>query len=357
MKIDSKLLIQALKKAGEDRGMTQEELGKQLGFSKDRAKNIFTGRTKLSGDDVLRILSDPQYSLPKLKKYMPYWRLRSNLADVERESRIMDAFNENALMYPERIQSSPMQTNIRKPLSEMARDVMSGKRWWVLRTGWICSAEIQREVVAFKPIAPDFLTAAKAMKRMGWIDYNKDMHTACAYWGKINGGKTEPESNVYCEETLRNYIMNPNNGFDLDSQFRQVITGKSIGAIEIDKTKELLKFINIVSDVAANWSNYSLSTQTDVYGFSPADLYRDKFDYLELAVLGMCAAHYDLVESDIEIDESVERRYLQIMSEDGKRYRYSALIDPILAVNDRAGHLAKPTVDDWRRYNALRRSR
>lgn len=79
--------------------MTQEELGKQLGFSKDRAKNIFTGRTKLSGDDVLRILSDPQYSLPKLKKYMPYWRLRSNLADVERESRIMDAFNENALMY------------------------------------------------------------------------------------------------------------------------------------------------------------------------------------------------------------------------------------------------------------------
>lgn len=255
MKIDSKLLIQALKKAGEDRGMTQEELGKQLGFSKDRAKNIFTGRTKLSGDDVLRILSDPQYSLPKLKKYMPYWRLRSNLADVERESRIMDAFNENALMYPERIQSSPMQTNIRKPLSEMARDVMSGKRWWVLRTGWICSAEIQREVVAFKPIAPDFLTAAKAMKRMGWIDYNKDMHTACAYWGKINGGKTEPESNVYCEETLRNYIMNPNNGFDLDSRFRQVITGKSIGAIEIDKTKELLKFINIVSDVAANWSN------------------------------------------------------------------------------------------------------
>lgn len=357
MEIDSKLLMQALKKAGEDRGMTQEELGGELGFSKDRAKNIFTGRTKLSGDDVLRILSDPQYSLPKLKKYMPYWRLRRNLADVERDSRIVDAVNEGALIYPERIQSSPMQTNMRKPLSEMARDVMSDKRWWVLRTGWICSAKIEGQTVTFNPIAPDFLTAARAMKRMEWIDYNKEMHEACAYWERINGGKTEPESNAYCEETLRNYIMNPNNGFDLDLQFRQVISDRSVGAIEIDRTKELLMFINIVSDVAENWSNYSLPTQADAYGFSPANLYRDKFDYLEAAVLGMCAAHYDLVESDIEIDESVERRYLQIMSEDGRRYRYSALIDPILAVNDRAGHLAEPTVDDWRRYNALQRSR
>lgn len=357
MEIDSKLLMQALKKAGEDRSMTQEELGKQLGFSKDRAKNIFTGRTKLSGDDVLRILSNPQYSLPKLKKYMPYWRLRRDLADVEKESQIMDAINESALMFPRRIQSSLMQTNVRKSSTEMARDVMSDKRWWMLQTGWICSAAIDGETVVFSPVAPDFLTAVKAMKRIGWIAYNKGMNTACAYWEKINGGKSEPESNAYCEETLRSYIINPDNGFDLDSGFLRVVTDRSIGSIEIDRAKELSKFINIIEDVVENWSRYSLSDRTDEYGFSPADLYRDKFEYLEAAVLEMCAIHHDLVESDVEIEESVERQYLQIMSEDGKRYRYSALIDPILAVNDRAGRLASPTVDDWKRYNALQKSR
>lgn len=357
MRIDSKALVQALKKAGENRGMTQEELGGQLGFSQDRTKNIFSGRTKLSGDDVLAILSNPQYSLSKLKKYMPYWRLRRDLADVERESQIMEAVNESALMFPKRIQSSLMQTNVRKSSTEMARDVMSDKRWWLLQTGWICSASRDGERIIFTPIAPDFLTAVNAMKRMGWISYNKEMNTACAYWERINGGKTGPESNAFCEKTLRSYIINPDNGFDIDSQFRQVVAGSSIGAIEFDRVEELSKCIDVVADIVENWSHYSLPDQTDEYGFSPANLYRDKFDYLEAAVLGMCAIHYDLVQSDIEIDESVERRYLQIMSADGKRYRYSALIDPILAVNDRAGHLASPTADDWKRYGSLQKNR
>lgn len=357
MEITGKLLVYALKKAGENRGMTQEELGEQLGFSKDRAKNIFTGRTKLSGDDVLRILSDPQYSLPKLRKYMPYWRLRRDLADVEKESQIMDAINESVLMFPKRIQPSLMQTNVRKSSTEMARDVMSDKRWWMLQTGWICSAAIDGETVVFSPVAPDFLTAVTAMKRMGWISYDKEMNTACAYWEKINGGKTEPESNAYCEETLRSYIINPDNGFDLDSEFLQVVTDRSIGSIEIDRAKELLKFVNIIADVTENWSRYSLPDRTDEYGFSPANLYRDKFEYLQAAVLEMCAIHHDLVESDVEIEESVEQQYLQIMSKGDKPYRYSALIDPILAVNDIAGHLASPTADDWRRYHALQNSR
>lgn len=354
MEIDSKLLVQALKKAGEDRGLTQEELGEQLGFSKDRAKNIFTSRTKLSGDDVLRILSDPQYSLSKLKRYAPYWSLRRDFADVEREFQIMDAVNESALMFSRRIQSSLMQTDKHKSSSEMARDVMSDKRWWVLQTGWICSAVIDGETIVFTPVVPDFLTAINAMKHMGWIKYNKEMKTAWADWGRINGGKTGLEANAYCEKALRDYVINPDNGFDLDPQFQQVIEDRSANAIKIDRVNRLSQLIDIVLDVAPRWMSYSLPTQMNEYGFSPALMYRNGFDYLESSVLEMDAIHHELVEEDIPIDEDIERAYRHILSLNGEQYRYSTVIDIILAVNDRAGRLANPTGKDWKRYLALK---
>ena len=140
MQIDSEMLVEALKKSALKQGMTYKQLGRRLGFSADKAKNVFTGRTRLSGDDVLRILGDPQYDLPRLKKYLPYWRLRRAIVDVDRSSDIIDAVNESVMMFPRRIQGSAMQTNDHEPLSELARDVMDDKEWWVLRNGWICSA-------------------------------------------------------------------------------------------------------------------------------------------------------------------------------------------------------------------------
>lgn len=65
-----------------------------------------------------------------------------------------------------------MQKSAHKPLSELARDVMHDKEWWVLRNGWICSAEIKGALINFAPIAPDFVTAVRAMKKMEWIYRN-----------------------------------------------------------------------------------------------------------------------------------------------------------------------------------------
>lgn len=354
MQIDSEMLVEALKKSALKQGMTYKQLGRRLGFSADKAKNVFTGRTRLSGDDVLRILGDPQYDLPRLKKYLPYWRLRRAIVDVDRSSDIIDAVNESVMMFPRRIQGSAMQTNDHEPLSELARDVMDDKEWWVLRNGWICSAEIKGALISFAPIAPDFVTAVRAMKKMGWIYRNgQSVH---ADWEKINGGATGQKTSSNCEKQLRAFILDEKNGFELDGDFRQSVSGSAIQEIEVDRAAQLEHYVDEVENIVENWPRYKLPETADRYGISVKAMYQSKFDYLETNVLGMCGIYDELKEEKIDIDQDVERRYKRIMSEDGSHYRYSVLIDPILAVNDRRGHLANPTQDDWERYGNLQSS-
>lgn len=57
MKIDCDNLIRALKTLAMSEGLSQKELGASLGFSLNRTKNLFSGRSKLSGEEVLRILT------------------------------------------------------------------------------------------------------------------------------------------------------------------------------------------------------------------------------------------------------------------------------------------------------------
>ncbi|WP_294686073.1 hypothetical protein [uncultured Bifidobacterium sp.] len=351
MQINSKMLVEALKKYAAQQGIAYKQLGSQLGFSVNKAKNVFTGRTQLSGDDVLRILGNHQYALPRLKSYLPYWRLRRAIMDVDKSSDIIDAVNEDAMVFPHRIQASNMLSNIHKPLSELARDIMHDKKWWALRNGWICSAEVSGSMIAFTPIAPDFVAAASAMKKMGWIWRNgQSVH---ADWEKINGGETGQEAANNCEKQLRAFILDPQNGFELDGYFRQSVSDSTIWEIEVDYVEQLKRLIDEIENIAEHWPQYELSETPDEYGVSVKSIYQSKFDYLEANVLGMCGIHSELRERKIEIDQETEQRYRRIMSEDGSHYRYSALIDPILAVNDRRGHLASPMPDDWKRYNQL----
>ena len=351
MRIDGKMLVEALKTAARENGMTYKQLGRQLGFSDSKTKNVFGGRTALSGDDVLRIFSDHEFALPILKKYLSHWQLRREITEDDRRSGVIAAANEDAMAFPMRIQKSIMPTNVRQPLSELARDIMSGKGWWALRTGCICSATVDGETITFTPIAPDF-TTAMAMEKMGWIW--REGKSVFADWGKIHGGKIDPEAAKYCEEQLRAYILNPDNGFELDDRFLQLVGNSTIGEVEMNDIMQLRRYIGEVENIVEHWSRYELPDTPDEYGTSVKDLYRDKFDYLKANVLDMCAVHDDLNGNGIEIDRETEQRYKRIMSEDGNRYRYSALIDPILAVSDRRGHLASPTAEDWKRYLSLK---
>lgn len=55
------------------------DIGMQLGWSGDKTKNIFSGRTRLSSDDVLNILSDPNIPISDFKRYRMFRRIRQAL--------------------------------------------------------------------------------------------------------------------------------------------------------------------------------------------------------------------------------------------------------------------------------------
>lgn len=76
MKVTPTMMVEALRNAAKAEGITQIELGRRFGFSDNKTKNIFSGRTPLNGNDVLQILQTPRYELPRLKKYLPYWNLK-----------------------------------------------------------------------------------------------------------------------------------------------------------------------------------------------------------------------------------------------------------------------------------------
>lgn len=69
MSADSRLLVQAVREGINREHLLLNDVGGQLGWSRDKTKNVFSGRTKLSGDDVLDILSNPNVPIPDFKRY------------------------------------------------------------------------------------------------------------------------------------------------------------------------------------------------------------------------------------------------------------------------------------------------
>lgn len=349
MKVNPAMMVEALRQAAKAEGITQIELGRRFGFSDNKTKNVFSGRTPLNGDDVLRILQTPSYELPRLKKYLPYWNLQREMNHEDNDIRIIDAQNVGITMSSEPIQESLMPTNVKKPLSELARDIMSFHNWYILKNGWICSVQRNEEKLVFTAIAPDFATAIAAMEHMEWI-WTKD-DTCYADWQKINGNKTGKEAAQYCENTLRTFIIDHKNEFNLDVDvFLQLVTHSPINDVQLVNIHKLLHYIHTVDDIIENYPHFELPDTTDEYGVRIKDIYPDKFKYLEMNVLEMCALYEECVESGIKLTAEIEQDYKRIMSENGSPYKGAALINSILAVNDRRGHPANPTSDDWERY-------
>lgn len=79
MSADSSLLIQAMREGANQEHLPLTDIGMQLGWSGDKTKNVFSGRTKLSGDDVLDILSNPNVPIPDFKRYRMFLRIRQAL--------------------------------------------------------------------------------------------------------------------------------------------------------------------------------------------------------------------------------------------------------------------------------------
>lgn len=352
MKINAKMMVEALKNAAAEQGITYKELGEQLGFGLDRAKNVFAGRTPLAADDVLRILQDPRYSLSRLKQYLPYWQLQQETNKENKTEDIIDAINEETIMNSEKIQASIMATNYKKPLSEAARDVMNHYGWYALQAGWICSRKSNGDTTAYTPIAPSLPVAVQAMQQMKWIWLNDD--AAFVDWRRTNGDKTGEEAAQYCENQLRSHILDPSSGFHIgDENFLELVTGSTVNDVQFTLTSDLLHDMEVIDEIIEHWTTYELSSEPNEYGIALNDIYRDKFDYLEATVMEMCAAHDELIDAAIEIDPETEHRYRTMISEGDYPYKGAALIDPILATHDRRGHLANPTPEDWASYNKL----
>lgn len=355
MRLSSEMLVEALRRYADDNDLTHVELGKRFGFNASKTGNVFSGRTRLSGDDVLRILEDPDFALPKLKKYIAYWRLRRDVTAVERDMRDSDTVSEDTLFSAKRIQGSVLTTTRRMPSSELARNIMSGYHWWALRTGWICSVATDKATATYTPIAPDLNTAVEAMKRMKWIYRSGDL--SCVDWGKVTGGNVGQAAADHCATTLRDFILAPDTGFDVDEHFRQAAECTGMGSIRVNRVNELSELIDKVTAIAKDWIGYELPAEPDEYGYAPSTFYADKLDYLESLVLEACAIHDQLQEEGVPIGEDVKQAYDCIMSEDGSANRYAVYIAPILAVNDRRGKMATPSPEDRKRYNALRTGR
>ena len=352
MKIDCDNLIRALKTLAMSEGLSQKELGASLGFSLNRTKNLFSGRSKLSGEEVLRILTSREHPLPKLKRYLPLCQLQQDLWAIESENRGASEESELAVADAQAIQGSLMTVNVNKPLAEMARDVMHDKKWRVLPTGWICSVTIVGDQCTYDPIAPDFVTAVSAMKKMGWIW--KRGSGVFANWNKINGGMSGEETAGYCENALRSFILDPENDVSMSDSFRRAVQKYWVGASDTEEIDMLRNVVENVRRMAEHWVDWELSDEPNEYGVSPKQIYANKFDYFEQEVLGMRQLHFDLLNDGTEIPSDLETRYRETFSEDGKPYKYSYRIDPILKVNDGPGPLVDASPEDWKRYHAIR---
>lgn len=79
MSVDSRLLVQAVCEGVNRERLLLADVGGQLGWSGNKTKNVFSGRTRLSGDDVLNILGNPNIPIPDFRRYRVFLRIRQAL--------------------------------------------------------------------------------------------------------------------------------------------------------------------------------------------------------------------------------------------------------------------------------------
>lgn len=358
MEIDSKILVDSLRNYADAKHMQLQDVGKQLGFSKDRTKSVFTGRSKLTGDDVLRILTNVDIPLPELKRYRQLWRLRREILDFERPDdfeQFVDSLNVSATLFPRKVQGSLARSDNERVSTELARDTMSHENWYVLRNGWVCAIKIEGEWVTFIPVAPDFMTATRAMIGLRWIHRKTETSIPFIDWGAVHGGGPygEEASRLVGRELLK-YIQSKPDRFPLDDKFRSMVAGKAMGEFQQNRILELEKSLNTVKEVAESSLKYSLPMEEDEYGISPAAIYSSVFDYLESNVTNLYGIRYLLLEDGIAIPPQLEEECETVLGLNGRHYKYSLYIEPILAVNDLPDRFASPTKAEREQYKKLR---
>ena len=329
MEIDSKMLVASLRNYAEAKHMQLQDVGKQLGFSKDRTKSIFTGRSKLTGDDVLRILMNVDIPLPELKRYRQLWRLRREVLNFERPDdfeQFVDGLNVSATLFPRKVQGSLARSDNERVSTELARDMMARENWYVLRNGWVCA--IHRKTETSIP----------------FID-----------WGAVRGGcPSSEETSRFVGRELLKYIQSKPDRFPLDDEFRGMVAGKAMGEFQQNRILELEKSLNTVKEIAESSLKYSLSTEKDEYGISPAEIYSSVFDYLESNVTNLYGIRRLLLEDGITIPPQLEEECERVLGLNERHYKYSLYIEPILAVNDLPDRLASPTKAERVQYEKLR---
>lgn len=253
---------------------------------------------------------------------------------AENEARSLDAY---LVSTATRIQGSPYVINKGKPLSEMARDVMRWQDWYFANNGWILSAEHDDEGTFFKPVAPDFKTAVDMMERMGWIERKDD--TANAYWSRINGEKTGPEAKKYCIETMIQFLLDHEDLYDLDDDFRYAISDDLLISQEDKAVAQYVRLLEEVELAVGNLTRYQLSDEKNEYGVSDRDVYgTNKYAKVRALVLDVDATRSELRERGVNLGRELEDRFDEL----GK----NVLVQNVLATSDRRGQLAEPTLEE-----------
>lgn len=341
-----KQYVKRTKRAG---GIRQ--LGKDLGFDPNRVHNVFYGGRPLNAEELFRIISIEDYSLPELRKYMPRLVLRSDSGNTfktnddffesvnvfvkaENEARSLDAY---LISTATRIQGSPYVTNEGKPLSEVARDVMRWQDWYFTNNGWILSAEHDDEGTFFKPVAPDFKTAVDMMERMGWVERKDD--TANAYWSRINDEKAGSEAKKYCREAMIQFLLSHEDLYDLDDDFRYAISDELLISQEDKTVAQYVRLLEEVELAVGNLTRYQLSAEKNEYGISDRDVYgTNKYAKVRMLVLDADATRSELRERGVNLSRELEDRFDEL----GK----NVLVQNVLATSDRRDQLAEPTLEE-----------
>ena len=127
-----------------------------------------------------------------------------------------------------------------------------------------------------------------------------------------------------------------------------------MGEFQQNRILELEKSLNTVKEIAESSLKYSLSTEKDEYGISPAEIYSSVFDYLESNVTNLYGIHHLLLEYGITIPPQLEEECERVLGLNERHYKYSLYIEPILAVNDLPDRLASSTKAERVQYEKLR---
>lgn len=317
----SKDIVEMLKNYAKANRIPQKELGQLYGFTGDRAKNIFSGRTQLSADEVLEIISSQKIPFSELLKKEPYLKTYTEITSHDEETKLREENFACMLSDPQRIQGSIIPPGKKMSLTEYAREIMNQQGWWCLRNGWICAISDNDNVRIYRPISPDFNTAVDAMIKMEWI-WETETYSY-ADWQKINGGKDATLGAKYCERKLREYILRQmdNSNANVDKQFIYVTEHYSRSYVEafgdkVNTFKAIKEKINEINEIIIQGRNYTPPNNDHAQQLlsSVTEEENKRRVYFIHMVLELAAEYDGLKESRVEIPEQLQKQYEKTMA-------------------------------------------